>query len=58
MTQAQEIFDQIEAMSPPDKLRFAAALLENKKPEIAKSIIDRVSAELGAALLFARYPKG
>ncbi len=52
----KEIARQIEGMSPPDRLRLAAALLEAKRWDLAYSIIDRVSTELGAALLLKRGP--
>ena len=45
---------EIEALSPPDKLRLAADLLDAQRPEIAKSIVDKVGAELGAAMLLGR----
>lgn len=48
------IRDAIRDLSPPDKLRLAAMLLETKKPELAKTIIDQVGTELGAALLLAK----
>ena len=43
------IYADIAALSPPDKLRFAALLLESQRAEMAKAIIDRVGTELGAA---------
>jgi hypothetical protein len=57
MTKRDELEDitkEIEALSPPDRLRIAADLLEQKKPRLELNIIDKVSAELGAALLLAR----
>ena len=48
-----ELAAQIEALSPADKLRLAADLLEHQKPKLAKSIVDKVGAELGAAMLLA-----
>jgi hypothetical protein len=41
----------IETLTPPDQLRFAAGLLEKKKARLAQVVIDKVSAELGTALL-------
>lgn len=40
----------IEALSPPDRLRLAAALMEAKKDDLAYSILDRAKTELGAAI--------
>ena len=54
MTEVEAIAKQIEELSPPDKLRLAADLLERQRPELAKSIIDKVGTELGAALLLAK----
>lgn len=54
MSDMRALAAEIEALSPPDKLRLAADLLEGRRPELAKSIIDTVAAELGAALLLAR----
>lgn len=48
---------QISALSPPQKLRLAADLLDAKRPELAHAIIDRVAVELGAALML-RSAKG
>ena len=50
----RDLAAEIEALSPPDKLRFAADLLEHRKPDLAKTIIDKVGVELGAALMLAR----
>jgi len=41
---------EIENLSPPNKLRLAADLLENKRPELAHAIAERVVTELSAAL--------
>jgi hypothetical protein len=46
-----EELEELEELSPPDQLRLAAELLEKKNPRLAQAIVDRVSAELGAALL-------
>lgn len=47
----------IEALSPPDQLRLAASLLEEKKPELAKAIVDRIAWELSLLLLPPRRPR-
>ena len=51
-----DLVAQIRALSPPDQLRLATDLLERKKVEMAKSIIDRVAVELGAALALRAVP--
>lgn len=48
---AHELADEIKALSPPDKLRLAAGLLEQKRPELALRIARGVVEELGAALM-------
>lgn len=45
-----ELAAQIEALSPSDKLRLAALLLEERKAELAHAVAERVVLELGAAL--------
>jgi len=40
-------------LSPPDRLRLAAALLEAKRPKLAHQIAERVVLELGAAMALA-----
>lgn len=50
-TDLKKLHAEIEALSPPDRLRLAAGLLEQKRPEMAamaKAIVDRVAIELGA----------
>ena len=54
--EVQKIFMEIQALSPPDRLRFAADCLERGYATTANSVIKQVSAELGAVLLFAKYP--
>lgn len=49
-SEVEAIAEKIKALSPPEKLRLAADLLEHQKPEIAYSIIEHVKTELGAAL--------
>jgi len=44
----------IDKLSPPDRLRLAAGLMEARKPELAHAIVDRVVTELGAAIALAR----
>lgn len=54
---ATALADEIKALSPPDKLRLAAGLLERKKPELALKIAHDVVAELGAELMLRDYEK-
>jgi len=58
MSKAQKLADQINALSPPDKLRLCAELLENRKAETAHRILERVTLELGAALALSKTRKG
>ncbi|HRI98185.1 MAG TPA: hypothetical protein PLZ93_21360 [Nocardioides sp.] len=44
---------EIDAMSPANRLRVAADLLEAQQPKIAYRLIDRVYLELGAAMTLA-----
>lgn len=47
----QSVADQIDALSPPDALRLAANLLEQRRPELAQVIVDRIGDELRAAMV-------
>jgi hypothetical protein len=49
-TDVRDLADQIKALSPPEKLRLAADLLDAKRGDVAHSIIQSVATELGAAL--------
>lgn len=40
-------------LSPPDRLRLAAELLEERKPQLAHAIAKHVVDELGLALFLA-----
>lgn len=40
----------IEALTPPERLRLAASLMEVGRTDLAYSIIERVTTELGAAI--------
>ena len=57
MTEVEQLAAEIEGLSPPEKLRLAAVLLEAKRQALAKSILDKVCAELGAALLLGVLPQ-
>jgi len=52
--QLEALKKQIEAMTPPDRLRLAAELLEAKRPQLAHTIANKVVIELGAALALAK----
>ena len=49
-----DLADRIKALSPPDKLRLAAGLLDRGKPETAYLIMRQATEELGAALALSR----
>lgn len=51
-----QMFNQIKALSPPDKLRLAAGLLEAQKAQTAYLIARQVTDELGAALALLARP--
>lgn len=53
MTELEQLAQKIRDLSPPDKLRLAAGLLEGKRPELAHQIANDVVIELGAALALA-----
>lgn len=40
----------VDALSPPDQLRLAASLMEQRRGELAHTIAEKVVLELGAAL--------
>lgn len=47
----EELAERIEEMSPPDRLRLAAELLEERSPFLALSLVRKVELELSTALL-------
>ncbi len=49
-TVVEDLAKQIKDLSPPDRLRLAAALLESGKAQLAYTILRQVKDELGAAL--------
>ena len=49
---------EIEALTPTDRLRLAADLLERQKPELAHAIAEKVVLELGAALALRQAEPG
>lgn len=53
----RELYDlaaRVEALSPPDRLRLAAGLLEERQPDVALTLIRKVEMELSAVLLLGR----
>ncbi len=58
----EALYEEIKALPAPDRLRLAAELLENQRPEMARLIALRVVTELGAALALRdleqrKYPR-
>lgn len=49
---------EIGRLSPPEKLRLAAGLLDEGRPEMAFTIAERVVLELGAALALKELRRG
>ena len=49
-TSLEELAEEINGLPPPARLRLAADLLEQRKPELAHSVASRVVTELGAVL--------
>ncbi len=54
---AAELQRDIDKLSPADRLRLAAGLLEAQRPELAHVIAERVVLELGAALALQKLRK-
>ena len=52
--EAQSIAAQIRAMSPPERFRLVAELLERRQAETAYSIAQFATTELGSALVIHR----
>jgi hypothetical protein len=50
MSEIEALAEKIKKLSPPDALRLAAGLLEQRKAKLAHQIAERVVLELGAAL--------
>lgn len=55
MSELEALADKIKALSPPDALRLAAGLLEQRKAKLAHQIAERVVLELGAALALREF---
>lgn len=49
-TDLEKLAAEVEALSPADRLRLAAGLLEGGRAKLAHTIAERVVLELGAAL--------
>mgnify|MGYP003481139494 CR=1 FL=1 len=48
------LFEKIKDLSPPDKLRLAAELLEQRRVILARTIARQVADELGAVLALSK----
>lgn len=57
MADLNKLKAEIDALSPPQKLRLAADLLERRQGKMAHTIAERVVFELGAALALAEMEK-
>lgn len=55
MSNIEELAAKVKALSPPDKLRLAAGLLEQRKAKLAHQIAEQVVLELGAALALREF---
>jgi hypothetical protein len=53
----EDLAVKIRELAPPDRLRLAAQLLENRQANLAYSIVDQVKTELGASLALERQYK-
>ena len=51
MSTVEELHAQIVALSPPDRLRLAADLLEAGRADLAATVARGVVTELGALLM-------
>ena len=49
-----DLFEKIKALSPPDRLRLAAELLEKRKTQLAYTIARQVADEIGAVLALSK----
>jgi hypothetical protein len=52
--ESEEVYRQIDKLSPPDQLRLAAGLLEKREPAVAVAIARRVITELEALLVLKK----
>lgn len=48
--------ERIETLTPPERLRLAAALMEERQGELAYAIAHKVVDELGLAIGLCRTP--
>lgn len=53
----EELAAKVNALSPPDRLRLAAGLMENARGDTALPIIRRVADELELAILLRKRPR-
>ena len=54
MTKIHDLAERVQKLSPADRLRLAAGLLEQSRPELARPLIDQVSGELAIVLLISQ----
>ena len=52
--QVEEVARRVLSISPADRLRLAAELLEAKRPDLAYAVLDRVRDELAAVMAYVR----
>lgn len=53
MSDLETLLRKVNALSPPDRLRLAAALMEHRRSAVALPIIRKVADELGLAIMLA-----
>ena len=53
MSDVEALAARVNAMTPPQRLRLAAALMEERKADVALPIIRKVADELQLALMLA-----
>lgn len=53
LDQLEALAKEVNDLSPPDRLRLAAGLMEHRHPETALPIIRKVADELQLAIMLA-----
>lgn len=54
MSALEQLAAEIAGLTPPQRLRLAADLMEHGRGDLAHTIADRVVTELGAAIALRR----
>lgn len=54
MTKVEALAAKVRTMSPPDRLRLAAGLIEQGRMDLARTLIVGVKLELDALKLFGK----